>query len=59
MISELKNTIKNILSPHSYGLMVVNSNYFRPISGKHGYISDPYLSDDKYYELCEMIREAR
>jgi len=47
------------LSPHSFGLMVVNCSYFRPMAGKSDNISLRYLSDDKYFEICEQIREAK
>ena len=58
MFNRLKNTIRNFLAPQSYGLMVVNCSYFRPMAGKRDYRSSHYLSDDKYLELCELIREA-
>jgi len=58
MLRKATGLIKRVLSPHTFGLMVVNCNYFRPMSGKADYKSLRYLNDDKYYELCEQIKQA-
>lgn len=59
MLKKATGFIRNMLSPHSFGLMVVNGSYFRPMTGKSDNISLRYLSDDKYFEICEQIREAK
>ena len=59
MLKKATGFIKNMLSPHSFGLMVINCSYFRPMAGKSDNISLRYLSDDKYFEICEQIREAK
>ena len=58
MFKKATDFIKNMLSPHSFGLMVVNCNYYRPMTGKSDNISLRYLNDDKYFEICEQIKEA-
>ena len=58
MFEKTTRLIKKMLSPHSFGLMVVNCNYFRPMTGKSDNMSLRYLNDDKYFEICEQIREA-
>ena len=42
--------IKEIFAPYAYGLMVVNCNYFRPMTGKLHDRELCTMSDDKYLE---------
>lgn len=56
MIKKVTDFIKDMLAPHSFGLMVVNCNYFRPMAGKPGNPELRYMSDDKYFMICEKIR---
>ena len=58
MLQKAKRMIRDFLAPHSFGLMVVNCSYYRPMTCKPDNTSLRYLSDDRYFEICEQIKEA-
>lgn len=57
-MSKFMEHIKMFLSAHSYGVMVVNCNYFRPMANGEKHFTHRYLNDDQYYALCEQIKQA-
>ena len=56
MIKKITGFIKDILTPHTFGLMVVNCSYYRPMVSKLDNLELRYMSDDKYLEICGQIR---
>ena len=57
MFKKVLNFVKDIVTPDSIGLMVVNCSYFRPMTKKAEYASLRELSDDRYFEICEQFRQ--
>ena len=56
MFKKAADFIKDIFAPHAYGLMVVNCDYFRPMTGRLHDRELCTMSDDKYLEFCEACR---
>lgn len=57
-MNKIKEYLRNLFSGQSYGLMVVNCNYYRPMANGKNNFTHKYLSDDKYLEICDQIKNA-
>ena len=58
MFRKVFNFVRDIVTPDSIGMMVVNCSYYRPMTKKAEHASLRGLSDDKYLEICEQFRQA-
>ena len=58
MFKKVFNFVKDIVTPGSIGMMVINCDYYRPMTKKAENASLRGLSDDKYFEICEQFRQA-
>lgn len=57
MLRKTIGQIMRLLKTNDYGVMVVNSSYYRPLASKYNY--DRYMSDSEYFTLCEELREQK
>lgn len=59
MLHKVKALCRKILTPQTFGMMVVNGSYFRPMDCSGAlHFSHKYFSDEQYLEMCEKIRES-
>ncbi len=58
MLKKVLDFVKDIVTPDSIGMMVVNCSYYRPMTKKAENASLRGLSDERYFEICEQFRRA-